>query len=75
MAGIKTGNIRLKFNNKVVNERTLTEVIFLCNEVFNNADNMLFDGENLNNVYGYIARKGIILEFEEVEWSSSFLFY
>lgn len=67
MAGIKTGNIRLKFNNKVVNERTLTEVIFLCNEVFNNADNMLFDGENLNKVYGYIAKRGIVLDFEEVE--------
>lgn len=67
MAGIKTGNIRLKFNNKVVNERTLTEVIFLCNEVFNNADNMLFDGESLNKVYGYIAKRGIVLEFEEVE--------
>lgn len=67
MAGIKTGNIRLKFNNKVVNERTLTEVIFLCNEVFNNADNMLFDGESSHKVYGYIAKRGIVLEFEEVE--------
>lgn len=57
MAGVKRGKIKLRFNGKRVNEKTLTEVILFCNDVFNNADDMLFDGENLNKVYGYIARR------------------
>lgn len=67
MAGVKQSKIKLRFNGKRVNERTLSELIAFCNDVFNNADDMLYEGEDLNKVYGYIARKGIVLEFEGME--------
>ena len=69
MAGYKEhrGTVKLRFNGKRVNQLTLTEVIAYCTDVFVEADNMLYDGEDLSIIYGYIARKGIIIECEGME--------
>ena len=69
MGGLKKhrGTVKLRFNGKRVNQLTLTEVIAYCNDVFVEADNMLYDGEDLSTIYGYIARKGIIIECEGME--------
>ena len=69
MAGYKEhrGTVKLRFNGKRVNQLTLTEAIAFCTDVFIEADNMLYDGEDLNSIYGYIARKGIIIECEGME--------
>ena len=69
MGGYKQhrGTVKLRFNGKRVNQLTLTEVIAHCTDVFVEADNMLYDGEDLSKVYGYIARKGIIIECEGME--------
>ena len=69
MGGYKQhrGTVKLRFNGKRVNQLTLTEVIAYCTDVFVHADNMLYDGEDLSTIYGYIARKGIIIECEGME--------
>lgn len=69
MAGYKEhrGTVKLRFNGKRVNQLTLTEVIAHCTDVFVEADNMLYDGEDLSSIYGYIARSGIELIFEGME--------
>lgn len=67
MARVKQSKIKLRFNGKRVNERTLSELIIFCNDIFNNAYDMLYEGEDLNKVYGYIARSGIELIFEGME--------
>ena len=69
MAGLKQhrGTVKLRFNGKRVNQLTLTEVIVYCTDVFVEADNMLYDGEDLSTIYGYIARQGIVIECEGVE--------
>ena len=69
MAGYKEhrGTVKLRFNEKRVNQMTLTEVIAHCTDVFVHADDMLYEGEDLNRVYGYIARSGIELIFEGME--------
>lgn len=59
--------VKLRFNGKIVNQLTLTEVIAYCTDVFKEADNMLYDGEDLNLIYNYIARQGIVIECEGVE--------
>ena len=69
MGGYKKhrGTVKLRFNGKRVNQLTLTEVIAYCTDVFVEADNMLYDGEDLNLIYNYIARQGIVIECEGVE--------
>lgn len=69
MGGYKQhrGTVKLRFNGKRINQMTLTEVIAHCTDVFVHADDMLYEGEDLNKVYGYIARKGIVIECEGVE--------
>lgn len=61
------GTIKLRFNGKRVNQLTLTEAIAFCTDVFVHADDMLYDGEDLNLIYNYIARQGIVIECEGVE--------
>ena len=69
MAGYKQhrGTTKLRFNGKRISQMTLTEVIAYCTDVFVQADNMLYEGEDLNKVYGHIARQGIVIECEGVE--------
>lgn len=69
MGGYKQhrGTVKLRFNEKRVNQMTLTEAIAFCTDVFVEADNMLYDGEDLNLIYNYIARQGIVIECEGVE--------
>lgn len=69
MGGYKQhrGTVKLRFNGKRISQMTLTEVIAHCTDVFVEADNMLYDGEDLSTIYGYIARKGIIIECEGME--------
>ncbi len=69
MGGYKQhrGTVKLRFNGKRVNQLTLTEAIAHCTYVFVEADNMLYDGEDLSSIYGYIARKGIVIEVEGME--------
>ena len=69
MAGSKQhrGTVKLRFNGKRVNQLTLTEAIAYCTDVFVQADNMLYDGGDLSSIYGYIARKGIVIEVEGME--------
>ena len=69
MAGYKEhrGTVKLRFNGKRVNQLTLTEAIAFCTDVFVEADNMLYDGEDLSTIYGYIARQGIVIEVEGME--------
>lgn len=64
---IKDSKVRLRFNDKKVSQLRLTEVIVHCTDVFVEADNMLYDGEDLNTIYNYIARQGIVIECEGVE--------
>ena len=64
---IKDSKVRLRFNDKKVSQLRLTEAIAFCTDVFVEADNMLYDGEDLNTIYNYIARQGIVIECEGVE--------